>query len=113
MTEFESLVQPIPREQFSGLSTTVEKRQLEFKNKKMKVDELATQCFEHADSLVEQLENMMRNTKEFGHSVSYTNTIRSDTWSIFVLKRILIVILLSLSLSHTHTHTQICTAGVV
>ena len=77
MTELDNLVQPVPRDQFNGLPTTLEKRQLEFQSKTMKVDELATQCFEHGEALGTQLEVIMRSSKEAGHTIGYTNALRS------------------------------------
>ena len=77
--ELERLEETVPSDQFRGLPSTLEKRQLEFSEKKAKVDDLAGQCFDHGSSLVGQLETVMRSAREAGYSVSYTNTIRSAT----------------------------------
>jgi hypothetical protein len=77
LAELEKLVEPVDREQFTGLPSSLEKRQVEFGERKGKVDELATQCYDHTSSLMRQLEGVMRSSRDAGHPVSYTNTIRS------------------------------------
>ena len=78
-TEFSKLAQPVPRDQFSGLPSTLEKRQTEFRDKRFKVDNLARQFFNHTESVLELLDNIMKSTKEAGHAISYTSTVRSDS----------------------------------
>ena len=76
LAELEKLVEPVDREQFTGLPSSLEKRQVEFGERKGKVDELATQCYDHTSSLMRQLEGVMRSSRDAGHPVSYTNSIR-------------------------------------
>ena len=71
LAELEKLVQPVPRDQFTGLQSTLEKRQLEFAKRKGKVDDLATECYDHTSSLIRQLEGVMRSSRDIGHPVSY------------------------------------------
>ena len=54
----------------------LENRQVEFGERKGKVDELVTQCYDHTSSLVKQLEGVMWSSRDAGHPASYTNTIR-------------------------------------
>ena len=76
VAELDKLVQPVPRDQFSGLPSRLERRQEEYRSKQTKLDQLAKQCFNHADSFVEQLEDIMKSTTEAGHTVNYTDTIQ-------------------------------------
>ena len=74
--ELNKLAQPVPRDQFNGLPSTLEKRQQDFNNRQFKLDELAKQCFDHADALVQQLDAFMNTVSESGHIVDYTNTVK-------------------------------------
>ena len=76
LAKLEKLVQPVPRDQLTGLQSTLEKRQLEFAESKGKVDDLATQCYDCTSSLIQQLEGVMRCSRDTGHPVSYSNIIR-------------------------------------
>ena len=76
MAEQEKLVEPVDREQFTGPPSPLENRQVEFGERKGKVDELVTQCYDHTSSLVRQLEGVMWSSRDAGHPASYTNTIR-------------------------------------
>ena len=73
--ELNKLAQPVPRDQFHGLPSTLEKRQQDFNNRQFKLDELSKQCFNHTDALVQQLDAFMMTVSESGHTVNYTNTV--------------------------------------